>query len=104
MRQRDSGVGRNGQRRTDAGHYLEPDAGGEEFLCFFAAAPEQKRITAFEPHNTLARPCALNYQAIDPFLWGLTPASDFADVNALGRNRDVAKQFRVDQTVVDNNV
>src|ERR1043165_5402023 len=75
-----------------------------ERFGFFTTAPEQERITALEPHNTLARPCALNQQAIDPFLWGLTPAPDFADINQLGRRGSVAKQFRVDQIVIDDNV
>src|SRR5208283_1790876 len=38
-------------RRSDAGHHLERDLRARERLGFLAAAAEDKRIAALEPHD-----------------------------------------------------
>ena len=46
MRERHAGVGRDAQRRGDAGHDLERNAGVGQRFGLFAAAAEDERIAA----------------------------------------------------------
>ena len=54
MGERDAGVGRRGDGGGHAGHDDERHAGGDQRLGLLAAAAEDERIAALEPHHDLA--------------------------------------------------
>src|SRR5215213_2142562 len=104
MCQRNPGIGRNSQRRADAGHNLEPQPSALESFGLFAAAPEQKRVASLEPHDALSGQPVCYEQTIDLVLRRLPTAADFADINALGFLANMTEQLRINQVVVDHNV
>ena len=53
MRDRNAGEGRRRDRRAHARHDLERDPGRRERQRFFAAAAEDERVAALEPHDRL---------------------------------------------------
>ena len=55
MGQRHAGISGDAQRRGDAGHDLEGDAGGGERFGLFAAAAEDERVAAFQTDHVRAR-------------------------------------------------
>ena len=57
MGERNSRERRNRNRRGDARHHLELDARRGERFGLFAAAPEDERVAALEPHHSSFR-CA----------------------------------------------
>src|SRR5258705_328382 len=65
MRHRNSSELGRGDRRTDAGHHLERDAGHRERERFLGAAAEHERIAALEADHAARHP-----RALLPF-WGL---------------------------------
>ena len=54
MGERNAGTRRTAQRRGDAGHDLDGDAGCGQRLDLLAAAAEHERIAALQPHHALA--------------------------------------------------
>jgi hypothetical protein len=68
VRDRDAGVGRGGDPRSDPRHDLERHAGGGESLGFLAAAPEDHRVAALQPHDAAPGPRALDHQPLDLLL------------------------------------
>ena len=104
MRQRNSRERRPRDRRRDAGHHFELDLRARQRLGLFAAAPEDERVAALEPHHDapLARVLdqhRVDFRLLDTFL----RAATFARVNQLARRRE-PQQFRTHQVVVDNDV
>ena len=55
VRHRDARVRGRGDGRRDAGDDLERDAGGGQRLRLLAAAAEDERVAALQPHDALAR-------------------------------------------------
>src|SRR6266487_2384019 len=104
MCQRDACVGWNCKCRTNAGHYFKRDAGGMKRLGFLAAASKEKRVATLEPNDAPSSLCVIDEQTIDLVLRSLPASADFADVSALGGQRNEGKQFRVDEIVVDHDI
>ena len=84
VRQRHAGVGRDAERRGDAGNDLEGDAGIGQRFGFFAAAAEDERIAALEAHHVPAAARALDEHGADFFLGEGVGGFLLADVDALG--------------------
>ena len=85
---RDPGVGGRGDRRRDAGHDLERDAGGREGLRLLAAAPEDERVAALEPHHETAREAMLDEAGVDLLLGhGVAASGRFDGVDRAGSRR-----------------
>ena len=55
---RDAGVGGRGDAGGDAGHDLELDPGRAQRFALLAAAAEDERVAALQPHHAAARPRA----------------------------------------------
>ena len=74
VRQRDSGQPGHGDGGADARHHRAFDArlGAAEQLL--AAAPEDERVAALEPHHALARTGSLDEQGDDVLLLGGRPS------------------------------
>ena len=68
MRHRDARVSRRGDGRADAGDDLETQPRRRERLRLLAAAPEDKRIAALQPHDPLSRPRFFHEQRVDLLL------------------------------------
>ena len=49
--QRNAEVGAGRLRGSDAGHYLDRDAGGGQRVDFFLGAAEQHRVATLQPHH-----------------------------------------------------
>ena len=68
MRQRHARISRDAQRRRHAGHHFKRNARVGQRFGLFAAAPENKRIAALQPHHVQAAARALDQQLADLFL------------------------------------
>ena len=68
MGDRDAGVGGHSDRRRDAGHHLERDAGGRERFRLLAAAPEDERVAALEANDAFALARLGDEQVVDLLL------------------------------------
>ena len=68
MRHRNAGQLRRRHRRRHAGHDLEGDAGHRQRQRFFAAAAEDERVAALEPHDALAAPRGADHQPVNRLL------------------------------------
>ena len=104
MRQRDSGIGRDGKRRADARHYFERYGRRTERLGLLTTASEKERVATLEPYDTLAARGPIDEQSVNLFLWRLSPAADFANIDTLGPWVRQSQQFWIDQIVIDNHV
>ena len=65
MRHRDPGQRGRGDRRGDARHDLERDAGRVERQGFFATAPEHERVARLQPHHAPATARGANQEPVD---------------------------------------
>ena len=84
VRERDArGRGRP-ERRGDPGHDLEGNARRRELLGLFAAAAEDERVAALEPHDVLSLERALDDQRMDARLVVPAAARAAAHRDALG--------------------
>ena len=88
---RDAGVGGHGDRRGDAGHHLEGDAGRGQGQRLLAAPAEHERVAALEPHHGLAGPAPVDEQGVDRVLVDRA-AGRLADVDPLGAGRGQVEQ------------
>ena len=105
MGQRHAGERRPRNRRGDAGHDLELDLRARERRGLFAAAPENKRIAAFEPHDDAPFARVRDQHRVQlGLLDTFFGAAAFASVNQLGLRRREPDQFRTHEIVVDNDV
>ena len=68
MRQRNARVSRNRHGRGNAGNNLEGDTRRAQRFGFLAAAPEDKRIAAFESYDLTALARMRNQQLVDLLL------------------------------------
>ena len=104
MGQRNSGVGRAGERRRHARHDLEADAVLDEALEFLAAAPEHERVAALEPHHAPPARSVLDHQRMDLLLRDTVPATTLADLDELRLAARERQDLRRDQPVVQYDV
>ena len=84
MGERNAGVGRDAAGGGDAGHDLEGNAGGGQRLDFLAAAAEDERVAALQPHHALALARQPHQQLVDLVLAERMVAALLAGVDALG--------------------
>ena len=101
---RDAGVGGGGDAGGDAGHDLEGDALRPQRECLLAAASEDERVAALQPHDALAFLGAAHHQRLGLLLRHGLPAALLADEQQLRvRARAVERRGR-DQAVVEDHV
>src|SRR5690348_15244798 len=102
MRERDTRVGRDIQRRGDARDDLEGYARFGERLGLFPTPAEDKRVAAFESHYRETAPRALDQHGADLILGNGVGGLLLADVDALrGERREVEKRFGGEMVVED---
>ena len=82
-RQRNFRLGGGGERRGDAGHDLEGDAGLAQRRHFLAGAPEDERIAGLQPHDAAAGRGLAHEERVDLVLAGRMGALALADIDAL---------------------
>ena len=87
MGERNTGIGRDAQRRGDPRDDLERDARVGEGLGLFPAPPEDERVAPFEPDDGQAAPGAVDQHAADLFLRIGMRGLLLAHVEALGPGR-----------------
>ena len=105
MGQRHARERRPRNRRSDARHHLELDLRARERLGFLAAAPEDKRVAALEPHDDAPLARVLDQHRVQVgLLDAFVRAAAFARVNQLGFGRREPQQFRAYEVVVDDDV
>ena len=83
MGHRDSVVGRNRQRRGHPGDDLEGDAVGPQKLQLLAAASEEERIAAFQPHHAFSLQRLLEENPVDLLLGLFMVSRLFSHVDGL---------------------
>ena len=98
-----------GGRRTQCGGHagddFKWDTGLDEGFGFFTATPEQARITALQPADTIARAGQTNQRFVDRFLSrGTDAVATLSDVEHDGTGAGFAQQFGCDQRIVQNDV
>src|SRR6267142_5073011 len=103
MRHRNSSELGRGDRRTDAGHHLERDAGHRERERFLGAAAEHERIAALEADHALALASGANHQAVDGLLADAFAPGALADAEAL-RPGESPQRMRIDERVEQHQV
>ncbi len=104
MRERHPRVRRNAQRRRDPRHDFESHARGGQRFGFFAAAAEDERIAALQPHHVQAATRALDQHGADLFLAEGVYRFLLADVDALGLGGRQIQQRRVGEVIVEHGV
>ncbi|CCJ89637.1 hypothetical protein BN132_1565 [Cronobacter turicensis 564] len=82
--QRNTGVSRGAAGRRNAGHYLKRHARGFGRFQFFAAAPENKRVAAFQAHHGFALAGEINQHLVGLMLRHRVRARAFPDTDAVG--------------------
>ena len=104
MRERNAGVRGDAQRRGDARHHFERNAGVGQRFGLFAAAPEDERIAALQPHHVQPAARALDQHRADLFLVKRVLRFLLADVDALGGSGREVEQRVGGQMVVEHGV
>ncbi len=84
MRHRDTGQLGSGHRGGNAGDHRHLDARLSERDGFFAAASEDERVAALEPHHTLAVAGVVDEHLVGGLLRGVGAARNLANVDAFG--------------------
>ena len=79
MRHRDARIGRNRDRRANAGNDFERNTGAAQSLNFFSTASEDERIPAFQADDFFSRARMLDQQRLNRGLLRAMPARFFAD-------------------------
>ena len=103
MGDRDPGVGRSGERRADTGHDLERDPGAREGLGLFAAAAEDERIAALEPHDPTPAPRVQDQERVDLLLRQRVMPRGLAGEDAASAGR-LVEEPRIDEPVVHDDL
>ena len=104
MRHRNARVSRRCHRRADTRHFLERQSFHDQCLRFLAAAPENIRVTALEPHHALAFLRFGHQQRVDLVLLQFVTRAALAGVNNLRLRRTPAQQRRIRQVVIDHHL
>ncbi len=104
LRHGNARVGRDGVGRRHAGHDLERNPGGAECKRLLAAAAEDERIAALQPHHRLVAAAQLQQQGVDRLLGHRVLAGTLAGVVALAAVPGEGHDAIVDQAVVDQGV
>src|SRR5438093_10467416 len=95
--------GRRG-RGSDARDDLERDPRGAHGFDLLAEAPEDRGITALQPHDAHASPGPVDQQPVDLALADADAAGRLADIDDRGARRDLVEQLSRDQPVVQDDL
>ena len=101
---RDARVGGGRDAGGDAGHDLELDPGLAQRFALLAAAAEDERVAALQPHHALAGPRRLDQPLADLLLRHRGHPGLLADVDQLGVLARPVERSRRDQPVVVDRV
>ena len=104
MGQRNTGVGRDGRRRRNAGNHLERDARFGCRLQLLATTTEDKRVAPFQAHHGLARFRSGNQHLVGVVLGHGVLAGTFADANLLRVTADQLANTVGDQVVIEHDI
>ena len=104
LRDRDAGVRRCRDARRHARHDFEVQPRGAQQLRLLAAATEDERVAALQPHDLAAGARVAQQQLVRRLLRDLRPAADLADVDELGVRTGAAERAVGDQLVVEDHV
>src|SRR5580700_2554129 len=97
-------TGRGPQSGCDAGNNFKLDIGFSQSCDFFPAAPEDQRITAFEPHYLQSRGSQIYHEEVDLFLADVLFSAALAHVMDLRVSWRQAEYLRADEIVVQYDV
>ena len=103
VRDRNPAQGGTGYGCAHAGNDLDGHAGCGERQCFLAAAAEDERVAALEPHDPLAAERAPDHHALDRLLRDRVPAGALAHVRPTGLRR-VLQGRAIDERVVQDEI
>ncbi len=104
VRDRDARVRRRRHAGGHAGHDLELDARLAQHERLLAAAAEDQRIAALQPHHPPPGAPVLDQQPVDLLLRHLRPAALLADVDQFRVRPRVLERLLRDQAVVEDDV
>src|ERR1700722_99224 len=104
MSQGDLRSRRSAQCSCDARNNLELDVGFPQSRDFFADAPEDHRITAFEAHDLRSRGGQSDHEEANLFLADFLFSATLADVVNLRVRRHEVKYLRADKLVVQHHI
>ena len=102
VRERNARVIRRRHDGRNAGHDFERDFFRRELLGFLAAATENERVAALEPHDGFALAGAGEHEFGELFLREAAVALVVAARNDFGGRRGEPQQFGIDQHVADD--
>ena len=104
MRHRNPGVSRPGNGRSNPRHNLKLNSNIDNGLGFFRAAPKNKRIAAFQPHNLFSFPRFLDQECVDLLLAQRVFARFFPSIDYLRVIPRPAEHLRICQMIVNDHV
>ncbi len=104
VRHRDSIVGRHREGAGDAGHHFVGDPVFRQELQLLSLIPEQKGISALEPHNPAARQGLFQERPVDPVLLHQVVSRPLADIDQVCALRDQGQDLIPDQGVIDDDL
>ena len=104
MGDRNTSVGRAGDRRTDARHNFKFQSALVKVFRFFASTAKDNGITALDSSHHFSCGDVLSQQRIDVFLRQRVILRFFPDINGFSVRSGIAQQIRTRKVVVGNDV
>jgi hypothetical protein len=104
VREREHRFGSAAERGRDAGDDFDGKPCCANRLDLLAAAPENERVTALEPHDDTTRLHMRYDERIDAILRDRVAIALLGDRDALRRDGRVIQHTRIDETVVNDDV
>lgn len=104
MRQRHGRIRGTGESGGNAWDDLEWHAGGGQRLDFLAAAAEDQRVAAFQPHHAPAIACQADQERVDILLLHAVVRARLADKDAFGIAPAHIQHFFAHQAVVHDDI
>src|SRR6185295_11472420 len=89
---------------ADARYDFKPDASRHQCIGLFAAAPEYKRVAAFEPANGLSLLGEFNHQPVNFGLLPVFMAVPFSDIDQQRISTGLGQQASGNKAIVKNDV
>src|SRR4051794_37580286 len=104
MCERYARISGGGNARGNAGDDFPEDACIDERFGFFAAAPEDERVAAFEPRHGFAGARLLDEYTVNLLLRSRGLAGALAHINQFSAAPRITERFGVDEIVVNDHV